>query len=171
MDKIIGKLHQRVAQKIAGSQLPGVNPQQFSQILDNKINNNPAQVSTSFQDTTNQKFLEKMSANLNSESKSDVKIIAADDIKINFSNDEFKKEVKNDVKNQFFSLFEDLNSDMLNINSAIEVLADPGVKLNKRQLLAYQAGIGNMTINSELFSRLAQTVAQNLNTLLNTNIG
>jgi hypothetical protein len=106
-----------------------------------------------------------------SETSNEASVLSADNIKINVNNAEMQTSSNFDPKKSFFDLFSTLNNDMLSLDASIEVLSDPNTKLSRRQLLAYQAGIGNITITTELFSKLAQSVSQNLNTLLQTNIG
>jgi hypothetical protein len=183
MDKIVAKLNEKLAEQVAKkkpentlTEQPG-GQSKFSQMLQEKISQStPVTDSLQNQITTAQKgqseeLFAKMNEELKSEEQQELKVVSADDIRINISDSELGTQTRLDPKEKFLGIFEDLNSDMLSLDSAIEVLADPGTKLTKRQLLAYQAGIGNMTINTELFSRLAQSVAQNLNTLLNTNVG
>jgi hypothetical protein len=161
VDPLISKLNQQISDKIKTqtANVPGGNgaPSKFEQVLNDKRIDD-----------------QKMNLdNLVNEPKgSEMNTIAANDIQINTANAETGANGSHfDPKKKFFGVFEDLNSDMISLDSSLEVLSNPDIKLNKRQLLAYQAGIGNMTINSELFSRLAQTVAQNVNTLLQTNVG
>lgn len=161
MDPLISKLNQQISDKIKNKPIaPGESGGQ----------------NVSFEKVLSEKRNETQALNLDNlvnEPKTDMQVLSADNLHINMANSETGHAAGGqfDPKKKFFGVFEDLNSDMLSLDSSIEVLANPDIKLSKRQLLAYQAGIGNMTINSELFSRLAQTVAQNLNTLLQTNVG
>lgn len=180
MDKIVAKLNEKLAEQVAKKKPENTlqesgGQSKFSQMLNEKLTQTSTVTDPSLnQQITSQKgddLYAKMSEQLAAEEQQELKVMPAGDIRINISEGDLGTQNKFDAKEKFMGIFEDLNSDMLSLDSAIEVLADPGVKMNKRQLLAYQAGIGNMTINTELFSRLAQSVAQNLNTLLNTNVG
>ena len=155
MDPLIKKLNQRIATKIANQNLPSQNPQtqklNFDEILQAKQNDAPK--------------IEQIASN-----DSSMKAISADGIEIDMTNLSNDGTHEFSVKDRFMDLFGKMNQDMVSLDSSIEVLSDPNIKLSRRQLLAYQAGIGNMTINSELFSKLAQSVSQNLNTMLQTQV-
>lgn len=73
--------------------------------------------------------------------------------------------------NMVNKVFGYLNQQATQMDSIVEVLSSTKTPLSRRQLLAYQASIGTLTINVDLFSKLAQTFSQNLNTLLQTNLG
>lgn len=181
MDKLIGELNKKISDKIGKSggenSITQGTPTKFSEILSEKlsqpkIENTELQAqntSTSGKSPSEELFM-KLSEDIAGEQKNDLQVISGDGIKITVAPGEGTQQSNFDMRDRFFGIFEDLNSDMLSLDSAIEVLADPSTKLTKRQLLAYQAGIGNMSINAELFSRLAQSVSQNLNTILNTQI-
>jgi hypothetical protein len=159
MDPLIGQLNQRISEQVIGKKPVdlGKPTQSFADVLDSKRTNNAV--------------MEKLSEQLGDDKGSGLKVLSANDIKINRVDFDAEKNTNFDPKQKLMDLFGGLNEDMISLDASIEVLSDPNVKLNRRQLLAYQAGIGNMTINTELFSKMAQAVSQNLTTLLNTNIG
>lgn len=160
MDKLTQILNQRVAEKVAKSTV--ASPDQmapkksFAEVLEAK-----------------QKGPELLEGLMNDMKgrPDDFQVQSGADIKVSFKNFDVEKSSSFDPKQKIGDIFGSLNEDMLSMDATIEVLADPGVKLSRRQLLAYQAGIGQMTINTDLFSKMAQSISQNLNTLLNTNVG
>ena len=161
-DMIIKKLNQKLAEKITQNQ-PGLQESgqtsKFDQILTNKQNTS---------------LMEKISESISGDSLNadKMKTLPADDIQINIqSGDLAAQSTTFDGKKVVTDMFSTLNSDMVKMDSMIEVLSSSDTQLSRRQLLAYQASIGTLSINTELFSRLAQSVSQNLNTLLQTNVG
>lgn len=161
-DMIIKKLNQKLAEKITQNQ-PGLQESgqtsKFDQILTNKQNNNVMM----------EKLAESISGN--DVTANQTKTVSADDIQINIRSGDLSAQSTFDGKKVVTDMFSTLNNDMAKMDSMIEVLSSSDTKLSSRQLLAYQASIGTLSINTELFSRLAQSVSQNLNTLLQTNVG
>jgi hypothetical protein len=166
VDVIIKALNERIAQQIATktpSSSEGMPASKFDMALNDAINK---------RDNSSHEMVQKLMEQIRgSETSNEASVLSADNIKINVNNAEMQTSSNFDPKKSFFDLFSTLNNDMLSLDASIEVLSDPNTKLSRRQLLAYQAGIGNITITTELFSKLAQSVSQNLNTLLQTNIG
>lgn len=166
VDVIIKALNERIAQQIATktpSSGEGTPSSKFDMALNDAI---------SKRDNSSHEMVQKLMEQIRgSETSNEASVLSADNIKINVNNAEMQTSSNFDPKKSFFDLFSTLNNDMLSLDASIEVLSDPNTKLSRRQLLAYQAGIGNITITTELFSKLAQSVSQNLNTLLQTNIG
>lgn len=161
MDPLVKKLNQRIASKVANQKTtPGVNAPgklNFDDVLQAKRSDNTPSI-------------EKMVSEMH-ETKGDMQVLSAEGIEVSMNEADMGASTNFNAKDKFFDIFSKMNQDMVSLDSSIEVLSDPNVKLSRRQLLAYQAGIGNMTINTELFSRMAQSVSKNLNTLLQTNIG
>ena len=161
MDKLTKLLNQRIASKVATG-MPGVSPdampgkKNFAEVLESK--------------QASPQVLEGLLSDMKGR-PDDYQVQSGADIKVSFNNFEVEKSSSFDPKNKIADIFSSLNEDMVGMDATIEVLADPNVKLSRRQLLAYQAGIGQMTINTELFSKMAQAISQNLNTILNTNVG
>ncbi|MCP5463559.1 MAG: hypothetical protein H7A33_00880 [Deltaproteobacteria bacterium] len=157
-DPIIKKLNMRLAQKVSNLKPGGLNPGQtgaksFDDVLKTKQDNS---------------FLEKLSSSVTDKSPAlnQINAIPADDIQINISEGELAGRVPGSSKEWVQNLFTQVNSDVLKMDSIIEVLSSSNTKVSRRQLLAYQASIGTLTINTEMFSKLAQSVSQNLNTVL-----
>ncbi|MBF0104876.1 MAG: hypothetical protein HQM16_06070 [Deltaproteobacteria bacterium] len=164
-DMIIKNLNSRFAEKISNTR-PAVTPQgdfgggvsKFDQVLSEKRDN---------------KLLDKLSATIIDEQATGNKmeVFKADDIKINIQEGEFAQTTTFDGKDIVSNLFSTINNDTSKMDSIIEVLSASDTKLSRRQLLAYQASIGTLTINTDMFSKLAQTLSQNINTVLQTNMG
>lgn len=159
MDALISALNQRISNEVAKNKpadIGGVTGKQsFAEILDAK---------------NSDKLLDKITDNMK-QSGGDIKVIAADNIQVNPANLEIEKSSNFDAKGKVMELFSGLNDDLNNLDSAIEVLCDPGVKLSRRQLLAYQAGIGQFALTAEMSSKMVQAGTTSLQTILNTNIG
>lgn len=164
-DPIIKQLNNRLAEKIANVKPAGTDQMggmggvsKFDMILNQK------------QETSS---MEKLGQVVNNEDfkKSDMEVLSAEDIKINIANSEFGQTTNFSGKNAVSELFSTINNDTLKMDSIVEVLSSSETKLSRRQLLAYQASIGTLTINTELFSKLAQSLSQNINTVLQTNMG
>lgn len=103
--------------------------------------------------------------------RNQMQVLDAKNIDVEFSAGEFARSSTFEGKKALFDLFATINNDALKMDSIVEVLSSDNIKLSRRQLLAYQASIGSLTINTELFSRLAQSISQNINTVLQTNMG
>ncbi|EKD51670.1 MAG: hypothetical protein ACD_62C00208G0004 [uncultured bacterium] len=162
VDPIIKTLNQKVAEKIANVKPlggPGGTDtiSKFDEVLQKKQSN---------------AMMEKLSeAIVDKPTGGDMQVLSADNIKLQISEGEFSNVSNFDGKQAFSNIFSSINSDVVKMDSIIEVLASDNTRLSRRQLLAYQASIGTLTINTELFSKLAQSISQNLNTLLQTNLG
>jgi len=156
-------LDTRLANKIAnlkpaGTEQPGTGSlSKFDQVLQSKKND---------------MLMDKMSqiVEQNSNLDTDMEVMSADNIKINIQSGEFNQDTNFGVKNGLGKLFSIINDDSNKLSTIVEVLAkNPNV--SRGQLLAYQAHIGALSLNVEMFSKLAQTLSQNINTLLQTNMG
>lgn len=159
VDKIIKHLNQKVTEKISqNNPLQNVSPQQnnFADVLESKRQSSG-------------KFLENMITEMKGGGE-EFQVQSGAHIQVSFQNFDVEKSSTFSPNTKLTDLFGSLNEDMLSMDSAIEVLSDPSVRLSRRQLFAVQAGIQHMSINTELFSRLAQSISQNLNTLLNTQV-
>jgi hypothetical protein len=163
-DPIIKALNQRLATKIAnvkpqGTMGPG-GPDalsKFDHVLQKKQD-----------DMMMQKLSDSI---IDKPSDNKMQALSADDIKIEINEGEFGSTTNFDGKKAMSDLFTNINNDVLKMDSIIEVLSSDNTRLSRRQLLAYQASIGTLTINTDLFSKLAQSISQNLNTILQTNLG
>lgn len=163
-DVIVKQLNSRLANKIANTRpAAGVHgdfggASKFDQVLNKKRDNS---------------MMQKFSTTLvdNHIEDNNMEVFSADNIKINIQEGEFSNKTAFDGKNAVSELFSTINNDALKMDSIIEVLSSTETKLSRRQLLAYQASIGSLTINTEMFSKLAQSLSQNINTILQTNMG
>ncbi len=162
-DPIIKALNERLATKIANVKPAGTMPggadaiSKFDQVLQKKQQN---------------LMLDKLAEVVNDKpTDSKMQVLSADDIKLSVNEGEFGATSNFDGKKALSNLFTHINDDALKMDSIIEVLSADETRLSRRQLLAYQASIGTLTINTDLFSKLAQSISQNLNTLLQTNLG
>ena len=136
-------LNQRIAEKIANNQ---PSPDQlgtkvkFDELLETKKNS-----------------MDELMNSVMSEQKSGMDVQSMDHINVNLADVE---SVTNNNKGHSWQkgldVFSQLNDNFNSMNMAVEVLSDPSTKLNKQQLLAYQAGMGNMTVNIELMTKMVQ---------------
>lgn len=164
-DVIIKQLNQRISTTIGNNQpaTPGGAGgalSKFDQVLTGKLDN--------------KELLQKMSGAIGADenvTKSNMNSIAASDIKINIQSGEFSKQTTFDGKKAVSDLFSTINSDSLKMDSIIEVLSASDTKLTRRQLLAYQYTLGNISLTTEMCSKLASSLSTNLSTLLQTNMG
>ena len=162
VDKIIKDLNQEVANKLAKLR-PAENSLYSGQV-------------SPFEDILNDRrqklIFDKMEQTLLHDNVQDkMRVMAADDIHIDIKDEEFGAQGTFDGKKALVDMFATINDDSLKMDSIIEVLSSEDVKLSRRQLLAYQASIGTLTINVDLVSKLAQSVSQNLMTFFQMNLG
>lgn len=141
MDQITKILNSRISNKIAQNQ-PG--PDQLGKKVD-------------FKEVleTKKSSMEDLVQSLMNPDQKDVQVQSVEHIDMNLKSSELSMNTASPSE-KGFDLFAKLNDDFNSMDMAIEVLSDPNIKLNKKQLLAYQAGIGNLTVNIELFTKMAQ---------------
>jgi len=161
-DSIIKDLNKQLAGKVAnikpaGNNLPSGGVSSFDAVLKNKRQG-------AIFEKIEQTFLEDSS-------KDKMQVLNAEDIKIDINEAEFGSETNFDGKKAVMDMFSTINDDSLKMDSIIEVLSSDDVKLSRRQILAYQASIGTLTVNTDLVSKLAQSVSQNLMTFFQMNLG
>lgn len=158
MDPVLSKLNQVASQKInqgfSTKGLQGSSPSSFQTKLD-----------TSFTD----KLLEKMSEDRLGHA-SEVKALSADDIQITTKNKEVDGTSAFSPTEKYFSMFKDLNKDMLSLDSVIDVLSNSNVKLSPRELLKIQATVSNFTVFAEGFSKFTDIVQRSIQTIVNTQV-
>lgn len=169
IDGLTKLLNQRLAKTIsntkpAGTNGPGgsVGVSKFDAILNQKTSTHNSALDTLSKTISGQDI---------GQSSQDMEVFSADDIQINVQEGELANSSTFNAKDTVSQLFSTINNDALKMDSIIEVLSSNDTKLNRRQLLAYQASIGTLSINTDLFSKLAQSLSQNINTLLQTNMG
>lgn len=156
VDKIIGKLNEQIAGKVSNQAPKGDNLSKFDEVLNKKQGN---------------LGIEKLAESYLESSKPDeIKVVSADNIQIQFNDSELNTSTTIEGKG-VSELFSAINNDMLSMDAAIEVLSSGDVKLTRSQMLAYQHAMGTTTIGIDLYSKLVQSISQNLNTLLQTNLG
>lgn len=159
MDPLIAKLNQAVLSQIE-------TPKSFT----NAPNFQPGETSN-FQATLDNKWTDKlMEKVMGGGDQNQMKVLSADNIHIETKTGEMAKSQKVGMDNQYFDMFKNLNRDMLSIDSAVETLSAPGVKLTPQQLLGLQAGISQVSIYAESFSKLTSTMSQSLNQLIQTQV-
>ena len=157
VDKLISELNQRISSVVSSKTVPAGDgaPSKFDYVLDSK---------------RNQLMMDKISDLSLGGGKNDMKVISADNMAITFNDSEISTESKTPGKN-LSDLFSTINNDMLSMDAAVEVLASGDVKFTRSQLLAYQHAMGTASISIDLYSKLVQSITQNLNTVLQTNLG
>ena len=160
MDPIIAKLNEQAIRKVSENTVgipagPATGGSEFQKTFDN---------------TMAERLLDKMRESFDSESQSGIKALSADDVHVVVTDSEVAKD---DITSgdRFFDSFKDMNRDLLSLDSALETLSAPGLKLNPRQLLAFQAGIANTTLMAEGFSRFTDTIARGIQTIVQTQVG
>lgn len=150
-DKIVKNLNTRIADKIAKNQ-PGPDQLGGQVNFDSVLETKKAGIS------------ELVSAVRGNEA--DVQVQSADHIDITMSDNELGVKNQKSPWDRGYDILASLNEDFISLDSSIEILSDPNTKLNRKQLLAYQAGIGNVTLNIEMFTKLSQTVVRSANQVL-----
>lgn len=144
MNDLTKILNQRIAEKIANNQ---PSPDQlgqkmnFGEILDSK----------------RQSTDDLMNAVMGQNNDASLNVQSMDHIQVDMKNAEsISTHNQGQSWQKGMDVFSELNNNYNSMNMAVEVLSDPSTKLSKQQLLAYQAGIGNMTVNIELMTKLVQ---------------
>ena len=161
-DIVIKNLNSRISQSVSGAGIgagaPAQTGQSFQQILSGK---------------SNDKLIEKLTEMTNSEKLGSQNLTALSGDNITIKNSAASESAGGaaNPKKTVSDLFSTINNDSLKMDSIIEVLSSDQTKLSKKQLLAYQASIATLSLNTEMFSKLASSLSQNINTLLQTNMG
>ena len=154
-DPIVKKLTQRIADKVAKNNPNVEGGNKFNDLLKTKQDDMLAKIKDQLVDNKGQ----------------DMQVMSADDIEIRVADSEMGTKVSpSSPFEKGYDLFTALNKDFLSLDATIEVLADPGTKLSRKQLLAYQAGIGNLTVNAEMYTKLAQSTTQTINQFMNMQV-
>ncbi len=136
-------LNQRIAEKISNNQ---PSPDQlggkvkFDELLETKKNS-----------------MDGLMNAVMGEQKDGMSVQSMDHINVNLSDVETASgQNQGNSLQKGLDIFSGLNDNFNSMNMAVEVLSDPSTKLNKQQLLAYQAGMGNMSVNIELMTKMVQ---------------
>lgn len=157
MDPLITKLNEAAQQKLtkpAATPAPTEGPSAFAQQLDNNIA---------------ERFLEKMQTE-NLDPSNNMTVLSGDDIKIESKNPELAKS-SSSPSERYFDMFKEMNRDLLGVDAALETLTTPGLKITPRQMLTLQAGIANVQIMGEAFSKFTDAIARGIQTIVNTPLG
>ena len=157
MDPLIAKLNQAVAAQIEI-------PKGFA--------NAPGGEAGGFQSTLDSKMSERLMEKIMGDSgaSQQMNVLSANDVHVETQLNDSIKGNKIEGSNQYFEMFKNVNRDMISMDSAIETLTTPGIKLQPRQLLALQAGVSQASVYAETFSKLTSTLAQNIQTLVQTQV-
>jgi|APSaa5957512535_1039671.scaffolds.fasta_scaffold256983_1 hypothetical protein len=158
-EHLISQLNQRIASTIAKQKPLNGNgagaASKFDQILTQK------------QNTGFEKLVDAMSNGSDS-----MKAMPANDIQINIGNSEVETSFAGgDAKQGAFGMFSKINSDMLKMDSMVDVLSSGNVRMGRKELLAYQIAANGFSLSTDLYTKMAQMVSTNLNTLFQMNLG
>jgi hypothetical protein len=156
MDPLISKLNEAVLSQIE-------TPKGFAQA--------PKSEPSSFQSTMDEKWMERMKEMIVGDfgEPTQINAVSADDIKIESVNNEVKV-AKSGEGDAYFDMFKKLNKDMIGLDNAVETLMSPGNALSPKQLLALQAGVAQVSLYAEAFSKLTDTVARDIQTVVQTQV-
>ena len=155
MDPIIQKLNQQVTEKLGKSS--GVSegePSAFQQTFDKSVA---------------ERLLDKMKESYDGASQAGVNALSAENIHVNTFSPETQAKNFN-ATDQFTDMFKKMNKDLNGLDATLDVLNTPGITLNPRQLLSLQAGVSDMTITAEGFSRFADAITRGIQTIWNTQV-
>ncbi|EKD42203.1 MAG: hypothetical protein ACD_73C00269G0001 [uncultured bacterium] len=160
MDPLIAKLNQAVLSQIE-------TPKSFTSAPGFQSGE-----TSNFQATLDNKWTDKLMEKVmgGGSDQNQMKVLSADNIHVETKTGEMANSQKIGVGDQYFDMFKNINRDMLSVDSAVETLSAPGVKLTPQQLLGLQAGISQVSIYAESFSKLTSTVAQGINSLVQTQV-
>src|SRR3989338_3894338 len=162
VDPLISKLNQIAAQTIKSTTpSPDLKPGTLT------TSTNPS-FQTTFDQTLADRMMDKMKEDYGS-TQGDMNVVSAENIKVQTEGSEIQKTGGKD--SQYFDMFKEMNKDLLSLDSAIETLTTPGLKVNPRQLLALQAGVANTTIMAEGFSRFTDAISRGIQTIVQTQVG
>lgn len=156
------------------AQLNSVAQQKVGSLPDVKIQPGQNGESSPFQQTFDSKMTDRMLTRIREDygmnPANQMKALNAEDIHIETKSTELgRKDLE--PNQQFFSTFKEMNRDLLSLDSAIETLTTPGLKISPRQLLALQAGVANTTLMAESFSRFTDAMARGIQTIVQTQVG
>lgn len=157
MDPIIGKLNKIAQEKIRGTSQGNGGPQESS-------------FKQTFDQTMTDKLIDKMRETYAGSAPNEMTAVSAENIKVTV-NGEMDAAQTTGSDQPFFDTFKEMNKDLLSLDSALETLTTPGLKMTPQQLLAMQAGIANTTLMAEAFSRFTDSVARGIQTIVQTQVG
>lgn len=157
MDPIISKLNQQAIQKMQNNIRPS-----------DPYTQGPSPFQQKFDNTMAERMLEKIREDYGPAQK-DMTVLSAENINVTANRPEMGG-LPTSVSDKYYDLFKGMNRDLLSLDSAIETLNTPGVKISPRQLLAFQAGIGSTMIMAEGFSRFTEAVNRGIQTIVQTQV-
>lgn len=158
MDPIISKLNEIAQKKVKESSstgTTGVEGSQFQKKLDS---------------TFAERLLERLQGTDSPSNQTELKALSAQDIHVEVQNVEVAGK-ESTPQDKFFGLFEEMNSEVLKLDAAVETLADPGIKLTPRDITMLQITTANSTLLAEGFSRFTESVARGIQTIVQTQVG
>ncbi len=155
MEPVVTKLNQVAASTIKKSDLakaPSSSP---------KID-----FQSQFDKTLTDRLLEKLHED--SHPKNNVTVLSANDVRVEVGKSELGD--KKGAGEKYFDMFKSMNKDLVSLDATIETLSMPGVSIHPRQLLTVQAGIANMSILAEGFSRFTDSIGRGIQTIVQTQV-
>lgn len=153
MDPIISKLNQAAAEKILKGNLPPVSVEETSGFQ------------KTFDKTLADRMLDKMKEG-SGVGQQNMTVLSAENIQITTHNPEMSGKQESGVSGEFFDVFKDMNRSLLSMDSTLETLTTPGVKVSPQELLAMQAGVGSTTVMVEMVSRGIDSGARGIQSLV-----
>jgi hypothetical protein len=157
MDPIIAKLNEIAQGKVEKSvKLPDIQnqPSAFQNTLDDSLS----------------KVIETMKGDLSMGSSDKMNVLSADSVHVVTNNPEVSDKKAFASSDKFFDMFKQMNKDMMGLDSAVEVLSTPGMKLQPGDILKLQISMGDTTMKVEAFTRFVDLIGrsvQNLTTQVN----
>lgn len=161
MDPIISKLNEVIQKRVQNIPTTGPVPLERDQ---------PSSFQSKFDAKMAERLMDNVRESYGATEQNQMKVLSVEDIHVQ-TKGEVQPSRDADFSEKFFSMFKEMNKDLLSLDSAIETLTTPGIKLSPRQLLAMQAGIANTTILAEGFSRFTDSIARGIQTIVNTQLG
>ncbi len=160
MDPILSKLNDAI-------QKSGKSPSDLSQSPLQSPEGSPFQ--NTFDNKIMERMLEKVKGEYGANAQNQMTVLSADNIHVQTNSVEGMPNTP-EGKDKFFDMFKQMNRDLLGLDSAIETLSTPGITLSPRQLLAFQAGIGQVGIMAEGVSKAFGAAIQNIQQILQTQV-
>ncbi len=159
MDAFIDKLNQTVAKDVQTSK-------DFAPPASGGGSGQVTAFQSTLDNSMNDRMLEKMRESYGSDLPNQMTVLSAENIHVETAKLEDVKGTS--AGDQFFGMFKSVNRDMISLDSTIEMLTSPGVKISPRQMLAMQAGIANTSIMAEGFSKLTDGVSKGIQNIVQT---
>lgn len=113
-----------------------------------------------------EKLMEKINEDFSLQSGGQVKALSIDDIHVNTANTEAMS-VETKAGDKLFDAFQQLNKDMVSLDTTLETMQSPGFKMNARNLFMLQAGVTKVGLYAEAVSKVTDGFARGINTVIN----